>query len=617
MIGDVQLSANPYKGLVPYDEEDAALFFGRETEQAVIRDNLITSRLTVLYGESGVGKSSVLRAGVLPLFAKMAAETVRETGRPEFVCALYSSWSGDPIVGLKTALDQAVARLGSIDQTVEGGGTLSEYCRRITQALDVTLVIILDQFDEYFLYHPNEREEPTLFAQLPRIVNDLQSRVNVLISIRDDSLSALDRFKGHIPGLFKNYLRIHPLGLVAAEAAIRKPLATLSPAAKIDDDLVKEVLKSVRTDRDLLGTQSIAGGAQNVREAREPAVETPFLQLVMTRIWETEALADSGQLGWVNRFFRRQAPFKSPVMVLRKTTLDSLGGAERVVQNHVEHTLLKKFKPSEQNISQRLFYYLVTPSQTKIAYSADDLAGYLPEYTRTEIEGVLKKLAEPDARILRYLPAAPGRPGERYEIFHDVLAKAILLWRVRSVRAGGVSLTTIVALILGLTTWNGWLAYLLISAWPEGNLAPMKIGIWEYPISVDARYLLIAAASGGIGAYVHVMQSLAMYLGNRQFDLHWIWWYILRPLTGSNVGLVFYLILRGIFIKSDTGADGLNPGSVAAACGLAGMFSKQLLDKLNSVVEVTFATDRPHERLDTLDRLRTVAIKHDRAGIDQ
>ena len=59
-------SLSPYKGLTPFDDSDldAHFFFGRERECELIEANLMASRLTVLYGETGVGKSSVLRAGV-------------------------------------------------------------------------------------------------------------------------------------------------------------------------------------------------------------------------------------------------------------------------------------------------------------------------------------------------------------------------------------------------------------------------------------------------------------------------------------------------------------------------------------------------------------------------
>src|SRR6187431_770108 len=56
----------PYVGLRPYGEADRDFFFGREEDEAVIYANAVATRLTVLYGPSGVGKSSLLRAGVIP-----------------------------------------------------------------------------------------------------------------------------------------------------------------------------------------------------------------------------------------------------------------------------------------------------------------------------------------------------------------------------------------------------------------------------------------------------------------------------------------------------------------------------------------------------------------------
>ena len=56
----------PYVGLQPYTEADIDYFFGRERDQRIIAANLGAARLTILYGASGVGKSSVLLAGVVP-----------------------------------------------------------------------------------------------------------------------------------------------------------------------------------------------------------------------------------------------------------------------------------------------------------------------------------------------------------------------------------------------------------------------------------------------------------------------------------------------------------------------------------------------------------------------
>ena len=78
---------SPYRGLTPFTEDDARYFFGREVDTRNIAANLEVARLTLFYGPSGVGKSSVLRAGVLHqrgevrAFA-LAAEQHRATVAP-------------------------------------------------------------------------------------------------------------------------------------------------------------------------------------------------------------------------------------------------------------------------------------------------------------------------------------------------------------------------------------------------------------------------------------------------------------------------------------------------------------------------------------------------------
>lgn len=56
----------PYRGLQHYTEDYRDYFFGREEDQETIAANLVTTPLTIIYGASGVGKSSVLLAGVVP-----------------------------------------------------------------------------------------------------------------------------------------------------------------------------------------------------------------------------------------------------------------------------------------------------------------------------------------------------------------------------------------------------------------------------------------------------------------------------------------------------------------------------------------------------------------------
>ena len=101
-------SPSPFKGLRRSRSATRPIFFGRTAEIAIIASNLKGSRLTIFYGPSGVGKSSVLRAGV----GHEIEETIRfnrdDIGKPGYAFAYVSQWHGDPVEAVKQAVRQAV-----------------------------------------------------------------------------------------------------------------------------------------------------------------------------------------------------------------------------------------------------------------------------------------------------------------------------------------------------------------------------------------------------------------------------------------------------------------------------------------------------------------------------
>ena len=112
--------------------------------------------------------------------------------------------------------------------------------------------------------------------------------------------------------------------------------------------------------------------------------------------------------------------------VIRAETLAELGGASRIVAGHFDDALTA-LSPDDRDAAARMFRELVTPSGTKIAHTADDLAEYaaipLPDGER-----LLATLCS--QRILR--PLGPQDVGaDLFEIFHDVLAAPALAWRAR------------------------------------------------------------------------------------------------------------------------------------------------------------------------------------------
>jgi WD40 repeat protein len=401
---------SPYKGLTPFEDSDldVLFFFGRERERELVEANLMASRLTVLYGETGVGKSSVLRAGVAHHLRGLARANLEERGDPGLAVVVFDSWRDDPQAALRNAVAREVTEaLGGLLHPPDEGASLADALRMWQQILDGDVYVILDQAEEYFLYHGAEEGAGTFAVDFPAIVNSPDLRVNFLLAIREDSLAKLDVFRAQIPNVLGNYLRLEHLDPRAARAAIVEPISQYNrmvpraEAVEIEPALVDAVLDQVvagKVGAGQTGRGTVQDGDGAVR------IETPYLQLVMQRLWDEE----------------RQAAEQT----LRLDTLYRLGGAEHIVHDHVDGALAE-LTPAEQDVAARMFDHLVTPSGTKIAHGAGDLA----RYARTaegDILPVLGKLG--NERILRSV-AGNGADGSRYELFHDVLAEPVLAWK--------------------------------------------------------------------------------------------------------------------------------------------------------------------------------------------
>ncbi len=402
---------SPYQGLTPFTEEDSAYFFGRETETRLIIADLFAAPVSVLYGGSGVGKSSVLRAGVL--------KALRQ--RNDFCAALFSQWQSPPLALLKDAVLASVAdRLGAessaykeIEHWAKSASEpprLDAFLDEITARTKLRLAIILDQFEEYSVYHRSTEPFAEDFAAAARSDNP---RLSMIISLREEAVAGLDRFEAQIPGLFDNFRRIAHLDVKKARDAIIEPLAEYrrrhqdrEGPLEIEDELVEDVLREVRAGRVHEGYS----GRGSPDASAEAGIEAPYLQLVMTRLWDEE--------------------IKNQSTKLQARTLAALGGAEEIVVSHL-NSVMDRLSEPQREIAAKVFQLLVTPSGSKIAHSAEDLAEMTGSHLATTTE-TLKALEEGGDRILRKVAASPDRPDrERYEIFHDRLAAAILGWRVR------------------------------------------------------------------------------------------------------------------------------------------------------------------------------------------
>lgn len=395
---DASADACPYVGLQPYREEDRAYFFGRERDIESVIDNLYAARLTVYYGASGVGKSSVLMAGVVPALRC----------EPRTAVVVFREWQLDSAVGrLKQLIVEAVARAGGSTGSLDAGGQLDDLLKQAGEAINGTVLLLLDQFEEYFLYHP-ESGDASFDAELARAVTRRDVDAGFVLSLREDALAKLDRFKSGIPNLLANRLRLEHLDRDAARNAICKPLERFAPLTeaigkptRIEPALVEQIIAETAS-----GKVSLAQGAGSTAAGLDELhVETPFLQLVLTRLWRAEAAQGSD--------------------TLRLRTLESLGGAKNIVESHLDG-VMDKLSAEDQEVCARFFDRLVTPSGGKIACRLDDLTDWAGKDLASRVPGTLALLAS--HRILRPVSALPGQPLQ-YEIFHDVLAASILKWR--------------------------------------------------------------------------------------------------------------------------------------------------------------------------------------------
>jgi len=435
----------PFVGLTNYTENDAEFFFGRDDERQIIVGNLRASRLTLLYAASGAGKSSVLRAGVMPRLRTLAERDRARTEAAGYIPIVFSAWSGAQLssVGHEPPETQGGEQspanaaggdvvsdlIAEIQREVNnyrpGADMLQLPRHRLDEAVEVaardveaTLLIVLDQFEEFFLYSAKEAHPDNLAIELARCINSTDLPVHFLIAIREDAYSQLGNlFTGRVANLYGNYLHLERLTRAQARQAIAMPIERFNeihpdlPRMSAEPELIEAVLDQVRAGEVTLA-QGGAGSVDRTNvNANDDAIETPYLQLVMMKLWESET-SEGSQL-------------------LRLSTLERLGGAQTIVRTHLDNTL-EGFSAKERQVLADVFHHLVTPSGTKIVHAVADLADY-SGHPVAEVDQLLHKLEQGDTRIVRRVdpPAGQRESSPRYEIFHDVLVSAILDWRSR------------------------------------------------------------------------------------------------------------------------------------------------------------------------------------------
>ena len=134
----------PYVGMRAFTRNEEAIFFGRKRDASLLRDKVFSARLTIVYGPSGVGKSSILHTLLIPYLEKEVARVI-----------YFDNWTGDdPLLTLKAELIGEAEKL-QIPEPGAGAPDLSDLVLLLKSADNRTVVVILDQFEEFFTHGNN------------------------------------------------------------------------------------------------------------------------------------------------------------------------------------------------------------------------------------------------------------------------------------------------------------------------------------------------------------------------------------------------------------------------------------------------------------------------------
>ncbi len=145
---------------------------------------------------------------------------------------------------------------------------------------------------------------------------------------------------------------------------------------------------------------------------------------------------------------------------------------------------------------------------------------------------------------------------------------------------------------------------------PAIGLAPVTAKFsyfgWRLSLTRDQQFFVIVALAGTIGALLHGLRSLSLYIGERYLFRSWIAYYVLLPLVGAILATMVYLVLRAGLLPGGTGSSQPDPYGITAIAALVGLFSAQAAEKLKAVFETLFTKVGPASQSVT-DSVKSIA----------
>lgn len=248
---------NPYVGLHAFTEQDSARYFGREALAAELVEAVDRHRLVVVVGASGAGKSSAVRAGLLPAIRRGAV-----IGSDSwFVTAMLPG--SDPIDALETALLRvAVNPPVTLRAQLDQRGGLMRAIRRVLPDERTQILIVIDQFEELFTQVADSEERDRFLSELSAAITAPGSPLRVVATLRADHFDAPLRHREMAELFTAGTVAITPMSPEDLERAITLPARSVG--VDVEPALVADLVAN-------------ASGSPNV---------LPLMQFVLTEMFD-------------------------------------------------------------------------------------------------------------------------------------------------------------------------------------------------------------------------------------------------------------------------------------------------------------------------------------------
>lgn len=364
---------SPFKFLDSYTREDEAIFFGRKKETDALYELVKQNRLVLLYGASGLGKTSLIQCGLgnrfhknnwFPLFIRRGNDTLSHSLRKNIEQALGEEFEG--------SLTEALEEL------------YMEYLRPI--------YLIFDQMEEIFVLGDEDGVEQAQFIQDIAEINASKLNCQVIFSLREEYLGHLYAFEQVIPTLFDSRLRVEPMNAQNVKEVIQHSCEKFNISLKNPDKNTKQIIQKVSDSKS--------------------GVSLPYLQVYLDRLYQEDIVRTYGE----------NVP-NTPLPELEFTAeeIDSLGDIGDVLKiflqeqrERIQSELQGKYPGSPEQSVRKILNSFASLEGTKIPRNKADIK--LPGLNEESLTYILDELQQ--SRILR-------EEGGTYELAHDTLSLRI------------------------------------------------------------------------------------------------------------------------------------------------------------------------------------------------